>query len=195
MSAWLCFEPPTTKEARVFSSLPASYRRMGTSEHSRNQKRGRSLDSFLEGPCIVNSNLYLTDIPYGRVFSVNLTSQAWSLVLQYDGEPNVLAWQPQRHRLLVADFKMGILALDLESKQLDIVMDRINGERLKGPNDLVVAHDGSILFTDRGMSGLQDPSGRVYWIKPDGSVDVLLRNCPPPMALSSMPHNQAYSSP
>lgn len=62
-------------------------------------------------------------------------------------------------------------------------MARFNGERFKGPNDLVVAHDGSIIFTDQGMSGLQDPSGRVYRISPDGRIDVLLRNCPSPNGL------------
>ena len=60
---------------------------------------------------------------------------------------------------------------------------RFNGERLKGPNDLVTMHDGSIIFTDHGMSGLQDPSGRVYRNCPDGRVDVLLRNCPSPNGL------------
>jgi gluconolactonase len=62
-------------------------------------------------------------------------------------------------------------------------MARFNGERLKGPNDIVVARDGSIFFTDQGMSGLQDPSGRVYRISPLGHVDVLLRNCPSPNGL------------
>lgn len=62
-------------------------------------------------------------------------------------------------------------------------MQRFNGERLKGPNDVIVGGDGSIYFTDQGMSGLQDPSGRVYRLEQDGRVDVLLRNCPSPNGL------------
>ncbi|KAJ4265945.1 hypothetical protein NW762_003918 [Fusarium torreyae] len=69
-------------------------------------------------------------------------------------------------------------------------MDRFNGERLKGPNDLVVARDGSIIFTDQGMSGLQDPTGCVYRISSgfntgsgDNRAEVLLRNCPSPNGL------------
>jgi gluconolactonase len=78
--------------------------------------------------------------------------------------------------MLIADFKTGILALGLETKQLEVVMDRFNEERLKGPNDLVLTHHGSIVFTDQGMSGLQDPSGGVYRITPTGCADVLLQN-------------------
>lgn len=183
MSAWAWFSPPPQLEAQVFSRLPAHFRRLGQSEHSRNQKRGRNLDSFLEGPCVLGQTLYLADIPYGRIFAVDLNTKVWSLVIEYDGEPNGLAWHHQRNQLLIADFKVGILGLDLDTRKLETVMDRFNGERLKGPNDLSVTRDGSILFTDQGMSGLQDPSGRVYRITPDGRVDVLLRNCPSPNGL------------
>ena len=62
-------------------------------------------------------------------------------------------------------------------------MDRFNGERLKGPNDIIVHQDGSIIFTDQGLSGVQDPTGRVYRLHENGRVDVLLRNCPSPNGL------------
>lgn len=78
---------------------------------------------------------------------------------------------------------MGTRALDLEIKQLDVVMNHFNEEGLKGLNDLIVAHDGSIIFTDKGMSGLQDPWGRVYRISSYGRADVLLRNCLSPNGL------------
>ncbi|KAH8591757.1 hypothetical protein B0O99DRAFT_690308 [Bisporella sp. PMI_857] len=174
---------PAQIEAQLFTALPKPFRQLGQSEHSRNQKRGRPLDSFLEGPLVRNGILYLTDIPYGRIFAVDLVSKNWKLVIQYDGEPNGLAWHEQRQKILIADFKCGILELDPETQQLTTVMDRFNGERLKGPNDLVVTRDMSIIFTDQGMSGLQDPCGRVYRICADGKVDILLRNCPSPNGL------------
>lgn len=177
------WEQPAEVQAEIFSALPESYRQLGHSEHSRNQKRGRSLDSFLEGPLVRNGILYLTDIPYGRIFALDLSTREWSLVVQYDGEPNGLAWHEDRQRILIADFKCGILELDLDNGKITTLMDRFNGERLKGPNDLVVARDGAIIFTDQGMSGLQDPSGRVYRIGTNGRVDVLLRNCPSPNGL------------
>ena len=127
--------------------------------------------------------LYLTDIPYGRIFSVDLETMTWTLEIQYDGEPNGLAWHEKRQQLIIADFKQGILALDPYTKEMTTIMDRFNGERLKGPNDLIVHQDGSIIFTDQGMSGLQDPTGRVYRLHENGRVDVLLRNCPSPNGL------------
>lgn len=181
LGAW--YSPPPVIEADLFTILPSAFRKLGTSEHSRNQKRGKHIDSFLEGPCIVGDILYLTDIPYGRIFAVDLNTKEWTLIVEYDGEPNGLAWHPQKKQILIADFKQGILALDIDSRTLSTVMDRFNGERLKGPNDLIVAHDGSFIFTDQGMSGLQDPTGRLYRIQPDGRVDVLLRNCPSPNGL------------
>ncbi|KAF5586253.1 lactonase drp35 [Fusarium pseudocircinatum] len=184
------FAPPPVLEPKLLTTLPSKFRTVGVSEHSTNQKRGRPLDSFLEGPVVIDDTLYLADIPYGRIFAVNLDTKEWDLVVQYDGEPNGLAWHKQRRQLLIADFKHGILALDLETKTMTTVMDRFNGERLKGPNDLIVTCDGSIIFTDQGMSGLQDPTGRVYRISSDfntGSgpsrVEVLLRNCPSPNGL------------
>ncbi|KAG5791446.1 hypothetical protein H9Q69_009523 [Fusarium xylarioides] len=184
------FAPPPVLEPKLLTTLPFKFRTVGVSEHSTNQKRGRPLDSFLEGPVVIDDTLYLADIPYGRIFAVNLDTNEWDLVIQYDGEPNGLAWHKQRRQLLIADFKHGILALDLKTKVITTVMDRFNGERLKGPNDLIVTCDSSIIFTDQGMSGLQDPTGRVYRISSGfntGSgpsrVEVLLRNCPSPNGL------------
>jgi gluconolactonase len=183
MSSWTWAPPPKEIHAKIFSILPIAFRTEGMSEHGKNQKRGKALDSFLEGPVVVNDTLYLADIPYGRIFAVDLSSKQWTMLLQYDGEPNGLAWHEQRQELVIADFKEGILAFNPTTKKLSTVMSRFNGERLKGPNDLVVDKRGSILFTDQGMSGLQDPIGRVYLLFMDGRADVLLRNGPSPNGL------------
>ncbi|KAF5008436.1 hypothetical protein FDECE_5268 [Fusarium decemcellulare] len=181
MSGW--YQPPPVLTPKTLTALPSSFRTLGSSEHSKNQKRGRALDSFLEGPVVRGDTLYLTDIPYGRIFAVDITTKEWTLVIQYDGEPNGLAWHEQRQQLIIADFKLGILSLDPPTNKLSTIMDRFNGEHLKGPNDLIVCSDGSIIFTDQGMTGLQDPTGRVYRLGNDGRVDVLLRNCPSPNGL------------
>ncbi|KAL2212477.1 calcium-dependent phosphotriesterase [Sarocladium strictum] len=185
MAAW--YAPPPVLTAELLATLPTTLRTLGTSDHSRNQKRGRLLDSFLEGPVVRGDTLYLADIPYGRILALNLTTKEWTLVIQYDGEPNGMAWSEEHKRLLIADFKLGILSLDPDAtseKTICTLMDRFNGERLKGPNDLIVLKNGTIIFTDQGMTGLQDPSGRVYRISPDGRIDVLLRNCPSPNGLA-----------
>ena len=53
-------------------------------------------------------------------------------------------------------------------------------ERFKGVNDLVFDAPGDLYFTDQGQSGLHDPTGRVYRLRPDGRLDLLLANVPSP---------------
>lgn len=141
------------------------------------------MDCFLEGPAVVNNILCVTDIPYGRIFAIDLSSKEWNLVVEYDGEPNGMAWHTQRGRMVIADFKKGLLELDLETATLAPILTRYNGDGFRGLNDVLVNSKGDIFFTDQGMSGLQDPSGRVFRFSVGGRVDVLLRNCPSPNGL------------
>ncbi|KAL4800254.1 hypothetical protein BDV19DRAFT_375914 [Aspergillus venezuelensis] len=191
-----------TVTAQHWTSLPRQFRRPnGTSEHSQNQKRGSPLDSFLEGPCYVAelSTLFLTDIPYGRIFAVDVETKEWTLVIEYDGEPNGLVWDGLRKRLVIADFKQGILAFPLSVEdgqhvgrgfplpkdKLETLVARYRGERLKGPNDLVISHKtGYIFFTDQGMSDLINPDGRVFRLDPNKqSLDLLMSSAPSPNGL------------
>ncbi|RAK96502.1 uncharacterized protein BO80DRAFT_449232 [Aspergillus ibericus CBS 121593] len=104
---------PTTIQAETWTTLPRQFRNLQTnSEHSQNQKRGKPLDSFLEGPLYVPdlALLFVPDIPYGRIFSVD-SNATWFLVIEYDGEPNGLVWNHITHRVVIADFKQGIMEL------------------------------------------------------------------------------------
>ncbi|KAB8271632.1 gluconolactonase [Aspergillus minisclerotigenes] len=160
---------PTIVQAVEWTSLPQNFRRRGLSEHSINQKRWKPLDSFLEGPIYVSTLdfLFVTDIPYGRIFSIDSNAN-WTLVTEYDGEPNGL---------------QGILELDPTSREIQTIASRYQGERLKGPNDLVITADGVIYFTDQGMTGLQDPTGRVFRLYPDGRLQLIVSNGPSPNGL------------
>ncbi|KAE8137927.1 hypothetical protein BDV38DRAFT_292539 [Aspergillus pseudotamarii] len=175
---------PAIIQAVEWTSLPPEFRRLGLSEHSINQKRGKLLDSFLEGPIYVPALdlLFVTDIPYGRIFSIDSNAN-WTLVTDYDGEPNGLVWNHITKKIIIADFKQGILELDPISKELKTIVARFQGERLKGPNDLVISADGVIYFTDQGMTGLQDPTGRVFRLYPDGRLQLLISNGPSPNGL------------
>lgn len=163
--------------------MPAELRRSVVSEWSRANKRGLPVDSFLEGPCFDrDGNLYVTDIPHGRIFRVSPEGR-WTCIAEYDGEPNGLALHPAGDRFFIADYKQGILSLDLGSRQIAPVLTRRNSERFKGPNDLVFARNGDLYFTDQGQSGVHDPTGRVYRLRPDGRLDLLLSNGPSPNGL------------
>jgi gluconolactonase len=64
---------------------------------------------------------------------------------------------------------------------------RRNTESFKGVNDLVLDARGNVYFTDQGQSGLHDPSGRLYRLRPDGQLDLLLSNVPSPNGVALSP--------
>ena len=145
-------------------------------------KGSDQLHSFLEGPCFDRAgNLYVTDIPYGRIMRVSPDAE-WAVVAEYDGWPNGLAIHKDG-RIFIADHKRGIMTLDAASGRVEPVLEHVRRERFKGTNDLTFASNGDLYFTDQGQTGLQDPSGRVYRLRASGEVDCLIDNVPSPNGL------------
>ena len=173
-------KPPTVRSLEVFTSMPDHYRRTGVRSHWADVNQGgRLADSFLEGPVFdEQGNLFVTDIPFGRVFRIDPKGQ-WDLVAQWDGEPNGMKFL-SAGQLLVTDYRNGLVVLDIASGQIHPYLERRNSERFKGVNDLVFDSRGNLYFTDQGQTGLHDPTGRVYRLAPDGRLDMLLSNVPSP---------------
>jgi gluconolactonase len=174
--------PPRALEARLFARLPEAERRLRRSTWADHNRAGQPVDSFLEGPCFdAAGQLHVVDIPNGRVFRVGPV--AWHAVAEYDGWPNGMQPGPAGS-LLVTDYRHGLLSLDPATGSMAPVIETVMSESFKGLNDLVVHADGSILFTDQGQSGLQDPSGKVWRLHPDGRVDRLIGNGPSPNGIA-----------
>jgi gluconolactonase len=173
-------DSPIKIPAQLWSALPQQFRESARpTEWAHANRGGAIIDSFLEGPLFDSvGNLYVTDIPYGRIFRVSPDKQ-WELVLQYDGEPNGLKWL--RHNVLViADYRNGLMQLDLHTRSLTPLLRRRQSENFKGVNDLTFDRHGSLYFTDQGQTGLHDPTGRVYRLSRDGQLTLLLDNVPSP---------------
>ncbi len=179
--SWSALSPVVTTV--VHTTMPDALRRHGVvSEWSRANKGGEPVDCFIEGPCFdPQGNLYVVDIPHGRIFQIAPDLQ-WREIAVYDGEPNGLAWHPE-HRLIVADYRNGLMQLDPADGVVRPLLARRNSERFKGVNDLIVARNGDIYFTDQGQTGLHDPTGRVYRLTPQGRLDCLIGNGPSPNGL------------
>jgi gluconolactonase len=172
---------PQVIEARVLTRIPESFRKKQRTEWSDANKPGHEVDSFIEGPTFDrDGNLYITDIPFGRIFRITPRLE-WSLVVQYDGWPNGTAL----HRdgsLWITDYRRGILKLDVSSRASDRTMARDpitvlghrNSESFKGVNDLTFDNEGNCYFTDQGQTGLHDPSGRVYRLRTTGQLDLVI---------------------
>jgi len=176
---WSLIEPPELIEARVLTRLPDAFRQARRTDWVDANKPGHVMDSFLEGPTFDRAgNLYVTDIPYGRIFRITPALE-WQLVVQYEGWPNGLAIDADGSHW-IADYRRGILTLDAASGDITPVLAHRNSEAFKGVNDLSFDAEGRLYFTDQGQTGLHDPTGRVYRLGTDRKLDLLLDNAPSP---------------
>lgn len=177
--------------ADCWAALPDELRRDGvTSEWAAANARA-PVASFLEGPDLAgDGTLYCVDIPFGRIFAVS-PSARWRVVCEYDGWPNGLKVQ-RNGRLLVADHKHGIVEVDATTGERTTLLSRRNAQSFLGVNDLHVAADGAVWFTDQGQTGLHDPSGRVYrWMR-DESLTCVLDGLPSPNGLRVSADGQEF---
>jgi gluconolactonase len=143
---------------------------------------GRDIHSFLSGPCFDNAaNLWVTDVPFGRIFRITPTGE-WDLIIKYDGWPCGLLFHPDG-RLVIADGRHGLLALDVEARSISPLLTHHVSQRFMGVSDLTRANNGDIFFSDAGQSGMHDPGGAVYRLKSDGSLQQLLAGIPGPGGL------------
>lgn len=179
----MLFAPPRILETTVFARLPDELK---TADHRNEWVAGQPLGtpagSLLEGPSFDrDGNFWCVDAQNGRVFKVTRDGQ-FHLVIEYDGWPNGLKIH-RDGRIFVADYKNGIMLLDPVNARITPWLVRHNSERFKAVNDLFFAANGDLYFTDQGMTGLHDPTGRVFRMRADGSVDCLLDNIPSPNGL------------
>lgn len=178
----LDFTPPVVLEAQVLTRLPDVLRRPVPSDWAAANKPGEIVDSFLEGPSFDrDGNLYVTDIPFGRIFRIDARGQ-WTLAAETGGWPNGIAI----HRdgsLWVTDYRLGLLRVTPQDGRVEVLLGHRNSESFRGVNDLTFDLDGNCYFTDQGQSGLHDPSGRVYRWRTDGRLDLVIDRVPSPNGL------------
>lgn len=177
------FDPPKPVASEVFVRLPAKYRKPRRTAWADANHSGAELDCYIEGPTFDGAgNLYFVDIPFGRIFRASPAGDI-DLVAEYDGEPNGLKVRPDG-MILIADYRNGLLLLDPATGTVSTIVDRFRSERFKGVNDLFLADDGTVYFTDQGQSGLHDPSGRIFRLSPDGRLQLFLGGIPSPNGLT-----------
>jgi gluconolactonase len=178
--------PPQVRTLDRFTALPERFRTRTRSVWADANRAGRPTDSFLEGPVFDgNGNLYVCDIPFGRIFRIDPRDE-WTLVAEYGGEPNGMKFLDDR-TLLITDYQNGLMQLDVQTGQVRGYLERRNTERFKGVNDLVFDSSGNLYFTDQGQTGLHDPTGRLYRLRPSGQLDLLLSNIPSPNGVCLSP--------
>ena len=175
---------PVVLDAEVFTELPSHLRKTGQSSYwATRNKRGLSVDCFLEGPSFdVDGNLWFVDIPFGRILRANPAGEV-EVVTEYDGQPNGLKIGASGD-IYIADFLNGIMQLNPQTGRVTHALRDCDSESFKGCNDLHFGPEGELYFTDQGQTGLQDPTGRVFrWVPETGQLDCLIDKVPSPNGL------------
>ena len=157
--------------------LPENYRHMGEpSAWAKLTRPGQLMHSFLEAAFFdAEANLWLSDVPYGRVFKVSPEGD-WSLVHQIDGEPHAMRIAPDGRHIAV-DYRHGLIELTGHS-DFNVLSTGLESQPYLGLSDMAYASDGALWFTDSGRTSLSDPKGRVFCLSPDSDLRLVL-DCVP----------------
>lgn len=98
------FPAPPIIQAEVYVRIPDALRCTGQETEWRGGSALPASDIFLEGPIYVsNGDLYLVDVPYGRILKIDSNKKVTEIV-RYDGEPNGLVVREDGF-IVIADYK------------------------------------------------------------------------------------------
>lgn len=163
--------------AQPFTVLPEALRHKGEpSAWAKMTRPGQDMHSFLEGAFFDDArNLWLSDVPYGRVFRVSPTG-GWEVMHKIDGEPHSMRIAPDGRHIAV-DYTKGLIDLTGFDTYSTLSTGHASQPFL-GLSDMAYAPDGTLWFTDSGRSSLSDPTGRVYCLTPAGDLRLVL-DCVP----------------
>src|SRR5947199_10037643 len=103
--------PPRPIETKIFSAMPAEFRRKVRTDWADANRPGAPTDCFIEGPSFdASGNLYIVDIPFCRIFKIS-PDKKWTLGVEYDVCPDGLKIDATG-RILVHHHMPGIMQLD-----------------------------------------------------------------------------------
>jgi gluconolactonase len=146
--------------------------------------------TFTEGPTWLKGKLYFSDM-----FFQNPAANDWTgsparsrlIVMEPDGKWRVLAKGMQSNgtlaarngNLLVCDmFGHRVVEVDpATGRVLRVVLDKVNGKPIDGPNDLVMDARGGLYVTDPQFTPDEkksQPGTQVYYVAPDGTAKVVI---------------------
>jgi gluconolactonase len=130
---------------------------------------------FTEGPAVDrDGNVYFTDQPNNRILKWSVEDEKLSVFSENTGRANGLYFDRKGHLLSCSDMNNEIWEFDMKGNHVAWVTD-YEGKKLNGPNDLWVAPDGGIYFTDPLYKRdywtrdpeMQQDGEHVYYLSPD----------------------------
>jgi len=138
--------------------------------------------NFTEGPSWMDGRLYFSNMWFESDWSAGSPEKSNLIRMDRDGSFKVILKNMQTNgtmplgngNLAVCDmYGHRIIEVTPEGGIVRTLVDEYNGERIDGPNDLVIDAKGGIYFTDpQFIPGLEkkQPGKSVYYRKPDGEL-------------------------
>ncbi len=132
---------------------------------------------FTEGPATdAEGHVYFTEITGNRILKL-APGGGWTEFRKPSGRANGLAFDAAGRLLACEGGNEGgarrVTRTDLATGEIEVLVSEFEGKRLNSPNDLVVAQNGRIYFTDPRYGGQDErelETEDVYLIDTDGSV-------------------------
>lgn len=122
---------------------------------------------FTEGPASDREgNVYFTDQPNNKIHKWSVKDGSVSVFMEEAGRANGLYFDHHGNLLAAADENSQIWKISPE-KEVEVLISSFNGNRLNGPNDIWVAPDGGIYFTDPYYQ-------RDYWERTEKEIEAEL---------------------
>lgn len=131
---------------------------------------------FTEGPAAdAAGNVYFTDQPNDRIMVWSIKG-VLSTFMQPSGRSNGMFFDRKGNLWSCADEQNELWCINPD-KTVDVILDKYNGKLLNGPNDVWVAPDGSIYFTDPFYkrswwkhTDMPQDKQCVYFLSPDHKI-------------------------
>lgn len=153
---------------------------------------------FTEGPSVApDGRVFFTDQPNDQI-------DVWSedgkitTFLSPCGRSNGTYFNKKGELVACADLHNQLVAFTMDKKEQTLV-DHFDGKHLNGPNDLWIAPNGGIYFSDpyyfrdyweQGHQEMQDTRG-FYYLSPEGKVSRVISDFKQPNGLIGTPDGKA----
>ena len=152
---------------------------------------------FTEGPTSdTEGNVYFTDQPNNKIHKWSVKYGSVSVFMGDAGRANGLYFDSEGKLLAAADENSEIWKIN-SKKEVEVLVDSFEGKRLNGPNDLWVAPNGGIYFTDpyyqrdywmRTEKEIEEE--RVYYINPQGEISTAAKDLVKPNGIIGTPDRE-----
>jgi gluconolactonase len=149
---------------------------------------------FTEGPAVsADGRVFFTDQPNDKIYVWNENGQVKTFMDSCE-RANGTFFNKNGELVACADLHNRLVAFSPD-KEMRVLVDQFEGKPLNGPNDLWIAPNGGIYFSDPyffrtywdpGHKAVQDSRG-VFYLSPDGKLSRLLSDLKQPNGLVGTP--------